>query len=225
MFENKSRLSRRSIIRSVFGVGALALMSPAAFAEELAKTPDVEEGPFYPYRNMPLDRDNDLIVNNGSATPAIGVVSHLGGRILDRNGSPIKDALVEIWQCDANGIYVAQGDVPRRDKNFQGYGRFETSAAGEYRFRTIKPVPYSGRPAPHIHFRISKGGKELLTTQLFIRGYAGNKQDGIFRNIKDPIDRELVSVNFDPVKDSKIEETAATFEIIVGKTPADADHH
>lgn len=227
MLDNLTPPTRRNLLRSAFAVGALSRLSPALFAEELARTPDVEEGPFYPYKKLPLDRDNDLIVNNGSATPALGEVSNLGGRILDRNGSPIKNAIVEIWQCDANGVYLAEGDLPRRDKNFQGYGRFETASTGEYRFRTIKPVPYNGRPAPHIHFRISKGGRDLLTTQLFIRGYAGNKQDGIFRRISDPIERELVSVNFTPVKDSKIKELAATFEIVLGRTPADpdGDHH
>src|SRR5262249_47773967 len=71
-----------------------------AFAEELARTPAVMEGPFYPPR-LPLDTDNDLIIINNSITPAVGEITHLSGRILGRNGSPIRNAVVEIWQCDA----------------------------------------------------------------------------------------------------------------------------
>ena len=55
-----------------------------------------------------------------------------------------------------------------------------TGSTGEYYFRTIKPVPYPGRPAPHIHFKIKKGDRELLTTQFMITGLPGNKVDGIF---------------------------------------------
>jgi protocatechuate 3,4-dioxygenase beta subunit len=147
--------------------------------------------------------------------------------VLDGEGNPVKDALIEIWQCDAKGVYLAENADARRDGHFQGYGRFTTGSGGEYRFRTIKPVPYTGRPAPHIHFKITRGRQELLTTQLFIRGYAGNARDGVYRGIRDPIDRELVSADFKPIKDSKIAELAAQFDIVLGRTPADpdGDHH
>ena len=64
-----------------------------------------------------------------------------------RSGAPIRDALVEIWQCDHSGAYLhsGSGNGERRDKNFQGFGRFITGSTGEYLFRTIKPVPYPGR--------------------------------------------------------------------------------
>ena len=107
----------------------------------------------------------------------------------------------------------------QRDKNFQGFGKCETNAQGEYRFRTIKPVPYPGRPAPHIHFRVKQGDRELITTQMMIRGHAGNARDGIFTNNRDLIDRELVLVDFTPMKESKIGEVAANFTIVLGRTP------
>lgn len=222
-----SILSRRNMLRSALALSTTALLARGAFAEQLYQTPTVEEGPFYPYGKLPLDSDNDLIILNNSTTPAIGEVSHLGGRLLDRNGNPIKDALIEIWQCDAKGVYLAERTSSKGDQNFQGYGKFTTGSAGEYRFRTIKPVEYSGRPAPHIHFKITKGREELLTTQLFIRGYARNNLDGIYRGIRDPIDRELSSANFVPLKDSKVGELAAKFDIVLGRTPADpdGDHH
>ena len=153
-----------------------------AFAEELALTPARTEGPFYPDR-LPLDTDNDLILIKDSITPAVGEITHLTGRILDASGSPIRDATIEIWQCDANQVYLHTGDSDskkdQQDKHFQGFGRFTTGSTGEYRFRTIKPVPYPGRPAPHIHFKVKKGDRELLTSQINIAGHPGNKVDGV----------------------------------------------
>src|SRR5438105_1063907 len=74
----------------------------------LARTPRMTEGPFYPPK-LPLDTDNDLLVINESITPAVGEVTHLGGRVLSPSGEPIRNALVEIWQCDAKQVYLAQG--------------------------------------------------------------------------------------------------------------------
>jgi len=203
--------------------GAMALFAPGAFAEHLDATPDVTEGPFYPYNRLPLDRDNDLIIVSDSLTPAVGEVTHLGGRILDPAGSPIKNAVIEIWQCDGKGVYLAEGDDARRDRGFQGYGRFTTASTGEYRFRTIKPIPYTGRPAPHIHVKISKNGKELLTTQCFIAGHPGNDRDGVYRGIRNAVDRELACADFKPLKDSKANELMAKFDVVLGHTPPDTD--
>src|SRR5262249_5916721 len=172
---------------------------------------------------LPLDTDNDLIIIGKNTTPAIGEFTHLTGRILDTSGSPIKDATIEIWQCDANAVYINTRDSgpkeKQRDKNFQGDGRFETDSKGGYRFRTIKPVPYPGRPAPHIHFKVSKNGREVLTSQIFIAGHPGNARDGVFSELRDPIDRELCSTEFTKIKDSKIGELAAKLDIVLGRTP------
>jgi protocatechuate 3,4-dioxygenase beta subunit len=202
-------------------LGAAAFFTPGVFAEavELARTPSLTEGPFYPPR-LPLDTDNDLIIINKSLTPAVGTITNLTGRVLSPAGEPINNAVVEIWQCDANGVYLAQGNRGRSDKNFQGFGTFTTGTKGEYRFRTIKPVPYPGR-TPHIHFKIKKGERELLTTQLFINGHAQNRRDGVLGEIRDPFMRELVLVDFKPIKDSKIGEVSARFDIVVGLTPTD----
>jgi protocatechuate 3,4-dioxygenase beta subunit len=97
---------------------------------------------------------------------------------------------------------------------------FTTGSNGEYRFRTIKPVPYSGRTA-HIHFRVNRGGREVLTTQAFINGFSQNNSDGVLSGIRDLVDRELVLVDFKPVKGSKIGELSARFEVVVGVTPSD----
>jgi len=150
--------SRRTFLGGV-AVGSAALFVPGVFAEELLRTPAQTEGPFYPDK-LPLDTDNDLLVINDNLTPAVGAITYLSGKILDARGNPLKNAAVEIWQCDNNGAYPHSrtANVENKDKNFQGFGRFVTSSSGEYVFRTIKPVPYPGR-TPHVHFKIKLKGK------------------------------------------------------------------
>src|SRR4051812_33030380 len=133
--------SRRGLLRGGLALGAAAFLIRGAFAEELTRTPRLTEGPFYPDK-LPLDTDNDLIIINDSITPAVGEITHLSGKILDAKGSPIQNAVIEIWQVDNKGVYINTRDSAgrQRDTNFQGYGRFTTSSTGEYYFRTIKPV-------------------------------------------------------------------------------------
>jgi protocatechuate 3,4-dioxygenase beta subunit len=215
-------LPTRRLFLSTFALGAAAFNVRGAFADELTRTPKQTEGPFYPDK-LPLDTDNDLIVINESITPAVGEITHLTGKVLDVKGNPIRNALVEIWQCDAKGVYLHSGDSAgkkdQQDKHFQGFGRFLTSSKGEYYFRTIKPVPYPGR-TPHIHVKVKKGGKELITTQCYIKGHPGNAKDGIWRNVKDPKQQAAITIDFTPIKDSRIGELAANFDIVVGVTPA-----
>src|SRR5262249_48544674 len=213
-----SLLTRRGLLRGGLALGAAAFFTPGAFAEELARTPRLTEGPFYPDK-LPLDTDNDLLVINDSITPAVGEVTHLSGKILDSTGSPLKNAVIELWQVDNKGVssHSADSGQRERDKNFQGYGRFMPGSTGEYYFRTIKPVPYTGR-TPHIHVKVKKGGRELLTTQIFVNGHAQNKSDMVLRGLRDPLDRELVLVDFNPIKESKIGELSARFDIVIGRT-------
>ena len=86
MSESVSRSTRR-VFLSTLAVGAAGLTARGAFAEELARTPRMTEGPFYPDR-LPLDTDNDLIVVGDSLTPAVGEITHLTGRVLGPTGSP-----------------------------------------------------------------------------------------------------------------------------------------
>src|ERR1700712_1946939 len=118
MQEVETYLSRRNLLRGGFALGAIALFTPGVFAEELSQTPRMTEGPFYPDR-LPLDTDNDLIVVNDDLTAAVGEITHLTGRVLGPTGSPVRDATVEIWQCDANQVYLHTSDseskADRRD--------------------------------------------------------------------------------------------------------------
>lgn len=216
------RHSRR-VFLSALALGAAAFTTRfttrGVFAAELVRTPRQTQGPFYP-DHLPLDADNDLIIIKDSTTPAVGEITHLSGRVLDASGNLLQNARVEIWQVDNNGAYLHSGDGNHRnrDRNFQGFGRFQTGKTGEYRFRTIKPVAYPGR-TPHIHLKVWRGDEELLTTQCYVKGHPANERDGILRGIRDPKARQSVIVPFVPLKGSRLGELAARFDIVLGLTP------
>ena len=179
-----NRLPRRHFLASGLVAAGAAWATPGLYAEML-QTATLTEGPFYPDK-LPLDTDNDLLIINDSITPAVGEITHLSGRVLTKSGSPVRNALVEIWQVDANANYLhSRGATGVRDGNFQGYGRFLTDSKGNYYFRTIKPVPYPGR-TPHIHVGISKNGQRIFTTQLLVKGHPGNERDGLVRSSGSP---------------------------------------
>src|ERR1041384_4796369 len=160
--------TRRQFLHTL-GLSAAFFTAPGAFAAALQQTPRVGIGPFYP-DHLPLDTDNDLILLNDALTPAVGEISYVSGRVLGPDGEPLRNAIVEIWEADRNGIYIhspSGGDKSKADKNFQGYGRFLTGESGEYLFRTIKPVAYTGR-CPHIHYAVKLKGRDKWTTELHI---------------------------------------------------------
>ncbi len=211
-------LSRRRLVQSLT-LTAAGLWAPGAFAELLTLTPAMTEGPFFPDK-LPLDQDNDLIRMTDHATPAVGTITNLSGRVLDKNGNPVKDALVELWQADDHGTYIhtkgaAQGE---RDPGFQGYGKFETAKDGGWKFRTIKPGLYTGRTR-HYHFGVTLKGQPRFTTQLFFKDEPGNAKDGILRSLQDEKIAAAVVREFKPVADTK--ELAATWDIVLGVTPGD----
>ena len=218
---NENNLSRRLFLSSaaVGIVGSAAFFAPGAFAEQLTQTPVQTEGPFYPDK-LPLDTDNDLLVINDAITPGVGAVTHLSGRILDRRGDPIRNAIVEIWQVDNNAAYLhtKSDNYAKRDRNFQGFGRFVTSSTGEYYFRTIKPVLYPGRQAPHIHFAVKMKGRDKFTTQCYIKGHPGNANDFVLKAISDAKARESVIIDFAAIAGSRIGELAAKFDIVMDVT-------
>jgi protocatechuate 3,4-dioxygenase beta subunit len=225
MYPVLSTSTRRQFIKgAVVSAAGLALPTfwnvRGAYAEALALTPPQTEGPFYPNR-LPLDTDNDLIIVNDGITPAIGQITHLTGKLLDANGEPLRNALVEIWQVDGNGVYLHTADRhAQRDANFQGFGRFLTGSSGEYYFRTIKPVQYPGR-TPHIHFKVKRREADEFTTQCYVKDERQNERDGIFRRL-DAKARDLVLVDFKPMKNSKLGELEARFDVILGVTPQEA---
>jgi len=222
MERSASDLTRRRFLGAA-AVTASYFTVPGLFAEELmSRTPEMTVGPLYP-DNLPRDTDNDLIIVNDSITPAVGQITHLSGRILDSRGEPVRDALIEIWQVDSTATYLKERSYRPAgsfDPNFQGFGRFLTGSTGEYYFRTIKPVPYPTRPAPHIHFLVKVKGRSAWSTQLYIQGHPGNLRDGLYRSIGDADAQAAVTVDFAPVPGSRIGEFVAKFDIVPGFTPA-----
>jgi protocatechuate 3,4-dioxygenase beta subunit len=213
---NERDIKRRTLLKGLFA-SSLACSPHLALAQSLNATPAQTEGPFYPDK-LPLDQDNDLTTIAGHQTTAAGEITELSGRILDLHGKPVSGVTIEIWQVDHNGHYIHSADASaKNDANFQGFGRFETGQRGQYRFRTIKPVPYPGR-TPHIHVKLRKGGQELLTTQLYVLGHPLNERDGVLRGIRDLRQRSSVMVPFLPSKDRQ-GELAARFDIVLGLTP------
>lgn len=138
------RLDRRCLLKSLLlAIGGI--ITSDIYAEALVLTPRCTEGPYYP-DHLPLDQDNDLISISGGA-PAKGIITELGGRLLDANGKPLHEHVIELWQADVNGCYIhsrAEQRGKQRDDHFQGYGKITTNAKGEYRFRTIQPGLYTG---------------------------------------------------------------------------------
>lgn len=207
-------MSRRSALMSVASL-ATAPLTPHVFAQSasLSPTPRDAEGPFYP-TEWRGEIDGDLLTVNGKRYDA-GASLLLLGRVLDSNGNPLADATVEIWQVDATGKYRHprdDGDGPLK-RGFQGFGRVASDSNGGYRFRTIKPVNYGGRPA-HIHFRVIAKGYRDLTTQMYFAGE--NEEKSGFGGFSR--ERARLTVKPSPISDANAGTAlAATFDIVLAK--------
>ena len=212
MARTGDRTGRR---RWLTGAAAVGLSLATERALGLAKTPRQTTGPFYPYDHA-LESDADLARVRGRSALARGVITHLDGVVKDHRGRPVPGALVEIWQCDANGRYHHPRDRRNAplDENFQGYGRSRTGADGGYRFRTIEPVSYPGR-APHIHFVIRGPGFEPLVTQMYVQGAPENARDWILNGIGDSARRASLVVPFEPHPELP-GQRIARFDIVLG---------
>jgi len=169
----------------VVGAAAVAGVS-AARAQNLVATSAQDLGPFYPVL-QPADHDADLTRLKGRKETAIGQPIQVMGRVVDLRGNPIRNAQVELWQCNAAGRYDHPGDranPAELDPNFQGFARLATDRDGQFRFRSIKPKDYDtpiGRRTPHIHFDV-RGLRERLVTQMYFPGEPLNDGDFLLKN-------------------------------------------
>jgi protocatechuate 3,4-dioxygenase, alpha subunit len=160
-------------------------------AEKLIPTPSQTVGPFF---HLGLDRPEwgDLTRDN----PA-GVKIAIEGRMLDGDGAPVPDAMIELWQANAAGRYNhpedRQDDKPL-DPNFRGFGRVATDAEGRFRVVTIKPGPVPGRgnalQAPHINVAVFARGMLIhLYTRIYFADDPRNAADPLLSSIEDPATR------------------------------------
>jgi protocatechuate 3,4-dioxygenase, beta subunit len=150
------------------------------------------------------DADADLTIRH--AGEPLGERIIVTGRVLDSDGRPVPDTLVEIWQANASGRYAHYVDdhPAPLDPNFDGAGRCMTDSQGWYRFVTIKPGAYpwrnhlnAWRPA-HIHFSLfGTAFTQRLVTQMYFPGDPLFAQDPIFNSIPDPAARQRLISRFD----------------------------
>lgn len=189
---------RRRVVAGLTATLALPVSIRYALAQAtLRPTPAQTEGPYYPV-TLPTDTDFDLLAQ-GTLHYTRGTATWLDGTVTDTSGRPLRGAVVEIWQCDEQGHYHHPADGGKADPAFQGFGRVVADSDGGYRFRTIRPAPYTGR-TPHIHVKVRLGQRELLTTQLYVEGDPGNTRDFLWRQMNEQ-DRAAITVPFAPGAD------------------------
>jgi protocatechuate 3,4-dioxygenase beta subunit len=227
-------LDRRRFLKAL-AIASAGFSLPGYLAEALTFTPEVAQGPYYPFpRFVPLDKDNDLLHLNDNLTAAAGVITYISGRVLDANGSPVKGALVELWHADRDGDYIFEGDMPGQnpdfDVNFAGFGQFLTGSGGYYKFRTIKAGLYTDRTR-HFHFGVTLPGQlTRRTTQLFWNetaiGLDGNpwptqnNNDYFWTGITDPDQRASVTKDY-VVVDQATGAIATNWDIVMNFTPVE----
>jgi protocatechuate 3,4-dioxygenase beta subunit len=136
--------------------------------------------------------DHDLTRQHGGEPLGERIV--VSGRVVDRDGRPVRNALVEIWQANAAGRYIHEGDrhPAPLDPNFAGAGRCLTDHDGHYRFVTVKPGAYPWRNHPnawrpaHIHFSLfGHAFTNRLVTQMYFPGDPLFDADPIFQSVRD----------------------------------------
>ena len=154
-------------------------------------------GPLDLARKLPCGDDN--LALQGPSRVAIGQLIHVGGRVLDEDGRPVRGAVVELWQANAAGRYfhpIDTRDAPL-DPNFIGNGRVLTDDGGRYGFFTIKPGAYPvpvadtwWRP-PHVHFSVlGPASLARLVTQMYFPGDPLNPLDRILMSVPDAAARD-----------------------------------
>jgi protocatechuate 3,4-dioxygenase, alpha subunit len=158
-------------------------------------TPSQTVGPFFKYGLTPDGKYdwNDAFNNNLVTADATGDRIRIEGRVFDGDGQPVPDAMLEIWQADAQGRFADPKDkraLP--NAAFRGFGRCGTDGNGDYAFDTIKPgsVPDpDGKPqAPHILLAIFARGMLMhLYSRIYLGGEAANAADPVLALV--PADR------------------------------------
>jgi protocatechuate 3,4-dioxygenase beta subunit len=223
-------LNRRRFMDAIFKASA-AFTLPGFLAEALAVTPTVTQGPYYPLADdIPLDKDNDLVRLNDSLTLATGIITWVTGTVYDVNGSPAKNALVELWAADHEGDYLYSAGAGRNaacDANFAGFGQFLTGSSGKFRFRTIKAGLYTGRTR-HFHWGITLSGRSsrvCTQTGWNETAIANNGTTWATQNANDNVFATLTAaqragllLNFSAVPGTSTGEMAATWDYYSGLT-------
>lgn len=150
------------------------------------QTPSQTLGPFF-HLDLPFEGGEVLVSGKTRGERIV-----IEGRVTDGDGKPLDDALIEIWQANAEGRYdhaEDQQDKPL-DPAFHGWGRCPTDADGVYRFSTVRPGPVAGPgntlQAPHINVTVlARGMLRHLTTRIYFEGVTLNNDDPILARVPD----------------------------------------
>jgi protocatechuate 3,4-dioxygenase, alpha subunit len=160
----------------------------------LVATPSQTVGPFFSIGLDPLN------VENLAGPGVTGERFIIAGRVLDGDGLPVPDALLEIWQANSDGKYVHPEDQrhAKLETDFRGYGRVPTNDAGEFRFTTVKPgaVPEPGgqMQAPHLVVSVfMRGLLKRLVTRIYFPDEPANANDFILNLVEPPRRRTLIA--------------------------------
>jgi protocatechuate 3,4-dioxygenase beta subunit len=177
--------------------------APAEPLVPLAHTLSEVTGPVFGHERVG-ELDHDLTRQHDGEPLGERIILH--GRVLDGDGRPVRNTLIEMWQANAAGRY--RHDVDRHpaplDPNFTGGGRCMTDDEGRYRFVTVKPGAYPWRNhenawrAAHIHLSLfGPAFATRLVTQMYFPGDPLFYQDPIFNSVREPKHRELMISSFD----------------------------
>jgi protocatechuate 3,4-dioxygenase, beta subunit len=183
------------------------------------------ESPVYGHEDLG-ELDHDLTRQHGGDPQGERII--VTGRVLEEDGRPLRNALVEIWQANAGGRYLHEGDrhPAPLDPNFTGAGRTLTDADGRYEFVTVKPGAYpwknhpnAWRPA-HIHFSLfGRAFSSRLVTQMYFPGDPLFAHDPIFQSVRDPGARERLIAVFDLELTQPEWALGYRFDVVLRSTP------
>lgn len=165
--------------RGLLGIGAVGILTGLALRQSHAQqdllpvtsqcsdgdepTPRQTEGPYF----TPNSPERTNLIEDGMP----GERMALAGFVLDRRCRPVERALLDLWHCDAAGVYDNEG--------YRLRGHQFSDAQGRFVFETIVPGKYPGRTR-HFHIKVQAPGRNILTTQLYFPGEPGNEADTIF---------------------------------------------
>jgi protocatechuate 3,4-dioxygenase alpha subunit len=149
-------------------------------------TPSATVGPFFLFGLVPSTYGGEDVITNNLVTPDVsGERIRIEGRVLDGDGAPIPDAMLEIWQADAAGRYAHPADTRALpNATFKGFGRAPTDSEGRYAFDTIKPGAVPGpngkMQAPHIAVNLfSRGVLKQMVSRIYFSDEAANAADPV----------------------------------------------
>ena len=187
-----------------------------------------ESGPTF---NGRILGPNDADLTSHGKAPPLGEKIIVTGRVVDEDGKPVRDSLVEVWQCNAAGRYAHRGDQHHAplDPNFPGFGKTLTDGEGRYRFVSIKPGAYpwgnhpnAWRPS-HIHFSLfGNVYAQRLITQMYFPNDPLFEFDPIFNSVPDEKARQSLVSRFSMEHTVEGEALGYVFDIVLrgrGATP------